>query len=261
MKWSPQYNVGSGVALNSRRLTTQRLLMGAKNYSKPPRARGPKPIHEIVHPTSPAETDVEVIDLSGSTGKQVHSENTPHIQSGSLLHVSTPSTGFTLTTSLRLLLPAPALGSTITHIALCTSPPPPSSACPTTPAKDIPFNQFASFMKAAACGHSQLKYLFPKVTMDKHVLFGDNFNYRFFPTDITFPVQNLISHFACTQVIPLELAVIVLPDYKPPQEEACVCYAITINDLPFQARVVPFHLLLDTIDSCFTFGKKVKEIF
>ena len=72
------------------------------------------------------------------------------------------------------------------------------------------------------------------------MLFGDNFNYRY-PTTQDFPVEKLISHFVCTQVSPIEVGIIVPANFVAPPEDKCI--AITINDVPFQARVVPFDLL------------------
>ena len=56
------------------------------------------------------------------------------------------------------------------------------------PPGNVPLPQFTFFLQAAAGGHTDIKYLFPNITLDHKVLFGDNFNYKF-PTSSTFPVD------------------------------------------------------------------------
>ena len=128
-----------------------------------------------------------------------------------------------------------------------------NTPCPgSKPQQDVILPQFTSFMQVAATGgYSEIKYLFPKFNLDRKVLFGDNFNYRF-PTSPQFPVQNLIFHFVYTKLVPLEVGIIVPADFMAAPNDNCTCYAITINDLPFQARVVPFDVLRSTVYAAFT---------
>ena len=138
--------------------------------------------------------------------------------------------------------------------AMATGPTLAPRQCPTQPTQlpDIPLSHFANFMQAATAtgGYSELKFLFPDTNLDKRVLFGQNFNYRF-PVTPTFPVQNLVSHFVCTQLIPLQLAVIVPQGYVPSPSDPCDCVAITVNDIPFVARIVPFDVLRSTLQESF----------
>ena len=103
-------------------------------------------------------------------------------------------------------------------------------------------------MQAAAGGYSEIKFLFSHINLDRRVLFGDNYNYKF-PSSPAFPIQNLVSHFVCTKLVPLELAVIMPAEYA--RTDDCTCIVITINDLPFQARVIPFKVLHSTLYSSF----------
>ena len=52
--------------------------------------------------------------------------------------------------------------------------------------------------------------------------------------------------------MPLEVVIIVPADFVAAPSNHCTCYAITINDLPFQARVVPLNVLHDTVYTAFT---------
>ena len=147
--------------------------------------------------------------------------------------------------------PQTQLPQTLTSLPV-SLPPPDTTPCPDANSQcDIPLPQLTTFMQAAAAGgFSEIKYLFPKFNLDRKVLFGDNFNYRFLTTP-QFPVQSLISHFVCTKVMPLEVAIIMPADFIAPPSDHCICYAITINDLLFQARVVLLNVLQDTVYAAF----------
>ena len=116
------------------------------------------------------------------------------------------------------------------------------------PPGNVPLPQFTSFLQAATGGHTDIKYLFPNITLDRKVLFGDNFNYKF-PTSPMFPAECLVSHFVCTQVSPIEVEIIVPADFVAPDGDQCV--AITINDVPFMGCIVPFDLLRSTLYSSY----------
>ena len=100
-------------------------------------------------------------------------------------------------------------------------------------------------------GYSELKFLFPETNLDKRVLFGQNYNYRF-PASSVFSIQNLVSHFVCTQVVPLQLAVILPSGYVLSPTDQCECVAITINDVLFVARIVPFEALRSALHESFS---------
>ena len=107
-------------------------------------------------------------------------------------------------------------------------------------------------MQAATAtgGYSELKFLFPDTNLDKRVLFEQNYNYRF-PVTQGFPVEKLVTHFVCIKIVPLMLAVILPHGYTSSHNDECECFAITINDVPFVARVVPFEVLRDTLNKSF----------
>ena len=147
--------------------------------------------------------------------------------------------------------PQTQLPQTPTSVPVSLQPPDTTPCLDLNSQCDIPLPQLTKFMQTAtAGGFSEIKYLFPKFNLDRKVLFGDNFNYRF-PTTPQFSVQSLISHFVCTKVMPLELAIIVPADFVASPTDYSTCYAITINDLPFQARVVQLNVLRDTVYAAF----------
>ena len=116
----------------------------------------------------------------------------------------------------------------------------PSPCAKTVRPGDAPMPQLAFFMEATSTGHSEIKYLFPEINLDRKVLFGQNYNYQF-PVSRQFPLDSLVSHFVCTKISPLELGIIVPCNFPVPEWQDCV--AITINDAPFKARLVDFNQL------------------
>ena len=114
-------------------------------------------------------------------------------------------------------------------------PPPPVSTPPSAEPPHQPpvIPQLTFYTSAALVGHSQLRYLFPDLQLDRVVLFGKNYNYHY-PVSEGFCINALVTHFVCLNVSPLQLAIIVPHDF---QDNSPDCVAITINDFPFKARL------------------------
>ena len=95
-----------------------------------------------------------------------------------------------------------------------------------------------------AVSHSKINCLFPDIALDKVVLFGKNFNFTY-PVSPGFHPSALCTHFVCLGVFPLKLGIIVPTDFPDIGPEECM--AITINDIPFKAKVFNIEEIRDTL--------------
>ena len=99
-------------------------------------------------------------------------------------------------------------------------------------------------LEITAVGHSKIGYLFPDITLDKVVLFGTNYNFTY-PVSPNFHPSALCTHFVCLGVFPLKLGIIVPTDFPDIGSEECI--AITINDIPFKAKVFDVNEIRKTL--------------
>ena len=95
-----------------------------------------------------------------------------------------------------------------------------------------------------AVGQSKISCLFPDITLDKVVLFVKNFNFTY-PVSPGFHPSALCTHFVCLGVFPLKLGTIVPTEFPGIGPEECV--AITINDIPFKAKVFNVEIIRQTL--------------
>ena len=95
-----------------------------------------------------------------------------------------------------------------------------------------------------AVGHSKINCLFPDIALDKVVLFGKNFNFTY-PVSPGFHPSALCTHFVCLGVFPLKLGIIVPTDFPHIGPEECM--AITVNDIPFKAKVFNIEEIRETL--------------
>ena len=95
-----------------------------------------------------------------------------------------------------------------------------------------------------AIGHSKINCLFPDVTLDKIVLFRKNF-YFTYPIVPGFHPSALCTHFVSLGVFPLKLRISVPPEFPDAGREECV--AITINDIPFKAKIFDVEEIQKTL--------------
>ena len=119
--------------------------------------------------------------------------------------------------------------------------PPLSQASQPTEMTDL--TQFAG-SDIMAVGHSKINCLFPDITLDKVVLFGKNFNFTY-PVSPGFHPSALCTHFVCLGVFPLKLGIMVPTDFPDIGPEECV--AITINDIPFNAKIFNIEEIHQTL--------------
>ena len=122
----------------------------------------------------------------------------------------------------------------------------PQTTGSTTPELDKLVKDLSDFVgpEITAVGHSKISYLFPDITLDKVVLFGTNFNFTC-PVSPNFHPSTLCTHFVCLGVFPLKLGIIVPIDFPDIGSEECI--AITINDIPFKAKVFNVNEIRKTL--------------